>query len=304
MPDAERVLWLTQLRSQNPEICAGVEALLREQQVLVREDFMASSPLAVPELPTLSGRNIGRYRLLSEIGRGGTGTVWLATRNDGRFERRVAVKLLGIACLGQASEERFRREGRILAHLAHPHIAELIDAGVSAGGQPYLMLEYIEGDPIDSYCDHRTLNIGARVRLFLDVLLAVSHAHRNLIVHRDIKPSNVLVRRDGHVKLLDFGIAKLLTEDGETGAAGVLTIDGGWPMTPEYAAPEQLSGEAVTTGTDVGGGAKQSLVVTIPPANPNNNMTPTGTPIGMVERQQGGFPSRPGAPSRVHFRYA
>ena len=138
------------------------------------------------------------------------GSVWLAERCDGRFEGRVAVKLLNIALVGRAGEERFRREGNFLAKVTHPHIARLIDAGVSAASQPYLVLEHVNGQPIDRYCDEQTLGIEARIRLFLDVLEAVAHAHANLIVHRDIKPANVLVSVDGQVKLLDFGIAKLI----------------------------------------------------------------------------------------------
>ena len=178
------------------------------------------------------------------------GTVWLAERNDGRFERRVAVKVLNIALMGKGGEERFKREGRILGRLTHPHIAELIDAGVSPGGQPFLVLEYVEGDHIDRYCDQNRLDVRARVRLFLDALHAVAQAHANLIVHRDLKPSNILVRTDGQAKLLDFGIAKLLEGDGQTGESP-LTLEGGRALTPEYAAPEQLKGEAVTTATDV-----------------------------------------------------
>ena len=123
------------------------------------------------------------------------GSVWLAERNDGRFERQVAVKFLNIALIGKGGEERFKREGSILGRLAHPHIAELIDAGVSQAGQPYLVLEHIEGDHIDRYCDQRRLDVEARIRLFLDVLGAVAQAHANLIVHRDLKPSNVLVAK-------------------------------------------------------------------------------------------------------------
>src|SRR5262249_40608066 len=144
------------------------------------------------------------------IGQGGTGSVWVAERCDGRFHGRVAVKLLNIALIGRAGEERFRREGTILAHLKHPRIAHLIDAGVSPAGQPYLVLEHVDGQSIDRYCDDRSLGIDARLHLFLDVLEAVAHAHANLIVQRDIKPANVLVSVDGQVKLLDFGIAKLI----------------------------------------------------------------------------------------------
>ena len=205
----------------------------------------------LPSTPGLAGQTIGPYTLISQIGQGGMGSVWLAERSDGRFERRVAVKFLNIALMGKSGEERFKREGSILGRLAHPHIAELVDAGVSAAGQPYLVLEYVEGDHIDRYCDQQRLDVEARIRLFLDVLDAVAHAHANLIVHRDLKPSNVLVRNDGQVKLLDFGIAKLLEGEGQEGGATVLTVEGGRAMTPEYAAPEQVTGAPVTTATDV-----------------------------------------------------
>src|ERR1700688_4667171 len=178
------------------------------------------------------------------------GIGWLVDRNDGRFERRVAVKVLNIALMGKGGEQRFRREGRILGRLTHPHIAELIDAGVSDTGQPFLVLEYVDGDHIDRYCDQNRLDVRARVRLFLDALRAVEQAHANFIVHRDLKPSNILVRTDGKAKLLDFGIAKILQSDGQTGEPA-LTLEGGRALTPEYAAPEQLKGEAVTAATDV-----------------------------------------------------
>jgi serine/threonine-protein kinase len=179
------------------------------------------------------------------------GTVWLARRSDGRYEGRVAVKLLNLALLDPVGSERFRREGTLLARLSHPNIARLLDAGVTGGGQPFLVLEYVEGTRIDRYCDDRRLTPEARLRLFLDVLAAVSHAHANLVVHRDLKPSNILVAQDGTVKLLDFGIAKLL-EEGQGGAeASTLTDVGGRVLTPEYAAPEQIRGEPVTIATDV-----------------------------------------------------
>jgi eukaryotic-like serine/threonine-protein kinase len=164
----------------------------------------------------------------------------------------AAVKLLSAALLGPTGASRFRREGTILARLKHPNIAQLIDAGVSEAGQPYLVLEYVEGEPIDLWCDERGLDVPARVRLFLDVLAAVAHAHSNLVVHRDLKPSNVMVSKDGRVKLLDFGIAKLLEGDDPASAALTqLTRDAGRIFTPAFAAPEQVTGESVTTATDV-----------------------------------------------------
>jgi eukaryotic-like serine/threonine-protein kinase len=214
MTESERVVWLMSLRTQNPALAGKLETLLHEHVVLSEECFLEKVQL---RRPGLAGQDLGSYTLVSQIGHGGMGSVWLAERNDGRFERRVAVKLLNVALMGHGVEERFKREGRILGRLAHPHIAELIDAGLSHAGQPYLVLEYVEGDHIDRYCDDRRLPVEARIRLFLDVLAAVAKAHASLIVHRDLKPSNVLVRNDGKAKLLDFGIAKLLEGEGQFG---------------------------------------------------------------------------------------
>ncbi len=250
MPPEERAGWLASLRESSPELASRVEALLAEHRLLEEAHFLEHSPSLPPE-PVLAGQSFGTYTLISAIGHGGMGSVWLARRNDGRFERKAAVKLLNLALMGQGGEERFKREGRILGQLNHPHIAELLDAGVSSGGQPYLVLEYVDGQHIDVYCDQHTRNLEARIRLFLDVLAAVAHAHTNLVVHRDIKPSNVLVTSDGQVKLLDFGIAKLLEDEAQPGAATLLTREAGSSLTPRYAAPEQITGEAVTTATDV-----------------------------------------------------
>jgi len=251
MTNVERAAWLSSLADENPALAAQLQTLLDEHRVLSQEGFLENGP-TVPSLTAgLAGQSVGPYRLISQLGQGGMGSVWLADRNDGRFRRKVAVKFVNLALAGQGGEERFKREGSILGRLAHEHIAELVDAGVSGAGQPYLVLEYVEGEQIDRYCDQRSLDVQERIRLFLDVLDAVAHAHTNLIVHRDIKPSNVLVRKDGQVKLLDFGIAKLLEEEGQEGAPTMLTVEGGRVMTPEYAAPEQVTGGLVTTATDV-----------------------------------------------------
>jgi serine/threonine protein kinase len=250
MTDDERSSWLSSLRSENPSLAYQLEILLREHRELSEQGFLEASALELPGGLGLAGQTLGVYTLVSQIGHGGMGTVWLAERSDGRFERRVAVKVLNIALMGKGGEERFKREGRILGRLTHPHIAELIDAGVSLTGQPFLVLEYVEGYHIDRYCDENKLDVRARVRLFLDALHAVGQAHVNHIVHRDLKPSNILVRTDGQAKLLDFGIAKLLEGEGQIGE-GPLTLEGGRALTPEYAAPEQLKAEAVTAATDV-----------------------------------------------------
>jgi serine/threonine protein kinase/tetratricopeptide (TPR) repeat protein len=249
--EQERAAWLATLREQDPALAADVERLINEMDGLRDGRFLdnAAAPLPFPLLDAMPGATIGAYTLVSPIGRGGMGTVWLAERADGRFDRRVAIKFLNLALAG-LGEERFKREGRILARLAHPHIAQLLDAGVSPAGQPYLVLEHVDGESIDRYCDRHGLDVHARLRLFLDVLDAVAHAHASLIVHRDIKPSNVLVTREGQVKLLDFGIAKLL-EDDDGGAPTAITIDGAAALTPAYAAPEQVTGQPVSTATDV-----------------------------------------------------
>ena len=251
MADDERGAWLEALRAEDPDLASEVEALLEERRALRREGFLENEAPRPPGASTLAGQAVGAYTLVSPIGHGGMGTVWLARRSDGRFEGQAAVKLLNVSLVGRAGEARFEREGNILARLAHPNIARLVDAGVSSIGQPYLVLEYVRGAPIDRYCDGKALDVEGRLSIFLDVLAAVAHAHARLIVHRDIKPSNVLVATDGQVKLLDFGIAKLLEGEGTAEAATALTHEGGRALTPEYAAPEQLTGGAITTATDV-----------------------------------------------------
>src|SRR6185295_17199047 len=212
----KRAAWLASIRAQDAALGEDLRALLEEHDAVHESRFLERAvplPSHAAFSASLAGQTLGAYRLESVIGQGGMGTVWLAERCDGRFEGRAAVKLLNVAVMGRAGEERFRREGNILARLTHPNIARLTDAGVSATGQPYLVLEYVDGQAIDGYCDQHALGIEARLRLFLDVLEAVAHAHASLVVHRDIKPGNVLVSVDGHVKLLDFGIAKLLEDE-------------------------------------------------------------------------------------------
>ena len=246
LPPPERDAWLKELAATDSESASELAALLADHQQLRAQGFLDSSPLSESDA-SLSGVVIGAYTLISRIGDGGMGSVWLGRRSDGRYEGQVAIKLLNAALVGRGGEERFRREGIILARLGHPNIASLIDAGVSNTGQPYLVLELVKGEHIDVYCDERRLSIERRIRLFLDVLSAVSHAHANLIVHRDLKPSNVLVNQGGVVKLLDFSIAKLMEDTG----VSRLTLDSGAALTPKYAAPEQVAGEPITIGTDV-----------------------------------------------------
>ncbi|HEX6162460.1 MAG TPA: serine/threonine-protein kinase [Vicinamibacterales bacterium] len=242
----ERDAWLQRLRESDPKAAAELAVMLADHKQLRAEGFLDTAALRDADT-SLAGVVIGSYTLISRIGDGGMGSVWLGRRSDGRYEGEVAIKLLNAALVGRGGEERFRREGIILARLGHPHIARLIDAGVSNTGQPYLVLELVNGEHIDAYCDERRLSIQRRVRLFLDVLAAVSHAHANLIVHRDLKPSNVLVNQAGVVKLLDFSIAKLMEDNG----VSRLTQEAGSVLTPKYAAPEQVTSAPITTATDV-----------------------------------------------------
>jgi eukaryotic-like serine/threonine-protein kinase len=249
LDDEERASFIGK---QPSEVAHRLVALLREYRDLATDGFLNQGVVELPSATsTMEGQILGVYKLISEIGQGGMGSVWLAERIDGRFERRVAVKFLNIALMGRGGEERFKREGKILGLLVHEHIAELLDAGVTTAGQPYLVLEYVEGDQVDRYCDDRRLDVQARLRIFLDVLGAVAKAHANLIVHRDLKPSNILIRNDNCVKLLDFGIAKLVEGDDHAEARQGFTVAGGQVLTPQYAAPEQLQGEAITIATDV-----------------------------------------------------
>ena len=245
------------------EACGGNEALRAEVEGLLAASARSSEyfeklpgRLGVADLlsgqrPAAAGRagqEYGRYRLTEPIGSGGMGSVWRAARADGRYEGEVAVKLLSTGA-GGGAPERFALEARYLAKLTHPNIARLLDAGLGPDNQPYLVLELVEGLPIDRYCDEHRLDIAGRIGLFLSVLDAVAHAHAHLIVHRDIKPANVQVAEGGIVKLLDFGVARLLGD--EPGARSALTRDLGAALTPEFAAPEQLEGAAITTATDV-----------------------------------------------------
>lgn len=200
---------------------------------------------------SLTGQTLGAYRLTQEIGHGGMGTVFLAERADGAFQQHVAIKVVRAGLLGSDVIQRFRQERQILARLKHPNIARLYDGGVTETGLPYLVMEYVEGIPLTKYCDEKRLTTQERLKLFQRVCVAVQYAHQNLIVHRDLKPSNILVTEAGEVKLLDFGIAKLIEEDENFDMPVAITRTGVRLLTPEYASPEQIKGEAVTTASDV-----------------------------------------------------
>jgi serine/threonine-protein kinase len=248
--EAARARRLSELHAQDPALAHDLAAMLVELDEMDRAAFLERP--ALPRDAGMAGRTVGAYRVERELGQGGMGSVWLARRTAGRFEGVVAIKFLNAGLAARGGPERFAREGSILARLAHPNIARLLDAGVTGDGtQPYLVLEYIDGVPIDRHCDDRALDVAARVRLFLDVLAAVAHAHNRLILHRDLKPSNILVTAAGEVKLLDFGIAKLLDDATMAAAATEITQAVGRAFTLRYAAPEQVQGGDVTTATDV-----------------------------------------------------
>jgi tetratricopeptide (TPR) repeat protein/tRNA A-37 threonylcarbamoyl transferase component Bud32 len=237
--------------------CGDDLALRAEVERLLRADAQAGEFLDTPVVKVgealggdgWTGRTVGAYRLVRCIGEGGMATVYLAIRADDEYQKRVAVKLLRGGLEGPEAEHRLRRERQILAGLEHPNIARLLDGGTTPQGAPYLVMEHIEGEPIDDYCEHHDLGISERIALFVQVLGAVQYAHHNLVVHRDLKPSNILVTQDGVPKLLDFGIAKLLNP--ELGGQIDPTRADLLLLTPSYASPEQITGRAVTTASDV-----------------------------------------------------
>jgi serine/threonine-protein kinase len=257
MDPGRREEWLANLDTNDPPFGLRLRELLAARDSVETKGFMrepawnavaAALAGAEPGAPA-SATEIGGYRLERELGVGGMGAVWLADRTDGLIKRPVALKLPHAGPFARDFAGRFARERAILAALEHPHIARLYDAGVTAHGQPYLALEYVEGERLDRWCDARALDVAARVRLFLDVLGAVQYAHGRLVVHRDLKPANILVTQDGRVKLLDFGIARLLADADP--AASALTKVGGLAFTPDYAAPEQITGAPIGVASDV-----------------------------------------------------
>ncbi|MFT3754831.1 MAG: tetratricopeptide repeat protein [Pseudoxanthomonas sp.] len=248
LPADAREAQLQILRDEDPTLATDVEKLLALEEQTT--DFIAA-PLLVPDRgdgQLRAGTMMGPYRLENPLGEGGMGTVWLASRADGLYQRRVALKLLRPGLADPGLRQRFDREREILARLEHRHIARLLDAGIGAGDQPYLALEHVLGIPITDYCHGNELPLEARLKLFLQVCDAVSYAHANLVVHRDLKPSNILVTTTGEVRLLDFGIAKLLEPVDSSRTQGHTELRA---FTLHYAAPEQIRGGAVTTMTDV-----------------------------------------------------
>jgi eukaryotic-like serine/threonine-protein kinase len=250
----ERKLFLDQLGHTDLELRQEVESLLSYEST--EPHFLQNAAIRALGLgdeqatkrEDLVGRLFGPYRLTGLLGAGGMGEVFRAVRADGHYDQQVAVKIVRPGLGGEFSSVRFRNERQILAKLDHPNIANILDGGTTADGLPYLVMEFVDGVPITEFCDQNRLSIENRFRLFRTVCSAVHYAHQNLIVHRDIKPTNILVASDGTPKLLDFGIAKILTSDSPVRDA---TVTGVWAMTPEYASPEQVQGDPITTATDV-----------------------------------------------------
>ena len=253
-PAAERDDWL-QAACGDDATRAEVRAMLRAYDAdpgfleAPADVSAAVGPIQQRMSRAAEGRRIGPYRVVREIGRGGMGVVYEAERDDAEFERRVAIKVLPPAWAASVTAERFRFERRVLAGLDHPNIARLLDAGTADDGVPYFVMEYVDGEPIDAWCRAHAPTARRRVEVLLAVCDAVAHAHQHLVVHRDLKPANILITADGHPKLLDFGIATLVSEEG--GASASQTRTGQSSFTPEYASPEQVRGDPVTTATDV-----------------------------------------------------
>lgn len=245
--------WLAALPPQHQPLRSALEAMLRD---MARDDATVAfrPPEAAFATATLTpglgpGQRVGPYVLQRELGRGGMGSVWAAERNDGTFRRSVALKLPHARMDRAGLRERLLRERDILATLEHPHIARLYDAGLSDQGHPYLAMQLVDGVPITDHADERRLPLAERVRLLLQVADAVQYAHQRLVLHRDLKPSNILVTPEGQAVLLDFGIAKLMAEG--VAQPTVISRQGGGLRTPEYASPEQIAGEPLTTASDV-----------------------------------------------------
>jgi len=241
--DARR-RFVAEVAAADPKTGETLTRLLESHDRLLGSTFLDTPALAAE--PDLAGTMIGAYTLDAPLGAGGMGVVWKAHRSDGRYEGAVALKLLQLAVLERHTEATFTLEGTLLARLSHPNIARLLDAGVTAAGQPYLVLEYVEGTRLDTFAEAQQLDVPARLRLLLQVCDAVAHAHTHLVLHRDLKPSNVLVDTEGRVKLLDFGVGSWLDHE-SMGAEPA----GPRRFTPEYAAPEQVQGGVITTATDV-----------------------------------------------------
>jgi tRNA A-37 threonylcarbamoyl transferase component Bud32 len=251
LPPLERARFLDDQCQDDEDLRHELTAMLRDAGSGFTNALEHAAAAIAQDTDSWTGRRVGPYRILRTIGTGGMGAVFLAIRDDDQFRKEVAIKTLKFEAVDRATLTRFRHERQILAGLEHPNIARLLDGGANEQGTPYLVMEYVAGIPITDYCGSRQLTIEGRLRLFRQVCAPVQYAHQKLIVHRDIKPGNILVTAEGHPKLLDFGIAKLLDPSGETADLATQTATGMRLMTPDYASPEQVRGDAITTATDV-----------------------------------------------------
>ncbi|MEP7001787.1 MAG: serine/threonine-protein kinase, partial [bacterium] len=252
-PSDERETYLSSVAVRDTDLATRVRALL-DAHARTGSDLKSpvSADLVLDGVADRRlGGHVGAYEIVRLIGAGGMGTVYEAVRADDQYRKHVAVKFLSVQATSDIAIQRFRRERQILANLTHPNIATLIDGGVSSDGQPYFVMEYIEGESLTQWCDARSLAVPARLELFRQVCAAVQYAHESLVVHRDLKPANILVTGDGVVKLLDFGIATLLPSDGDDAPEFPLTRAGTRAFTPDYASPEQLLGRPIGTRSDV-----------------------------------------------------
>ena len=248
LPSRERAAFVDAQVGGRPTLQRELEGLLATYENQERSGGWKEPALEPQELvQTLTGRRIGAWRLERLLGEGGMGAVYLATRQDGQFDQTAALKLIACRLASTPLQDRFRQERQILARLNHPNIARLIDGGTTEEGDPYLVMDYVEGTPLDEYFERHRLPIRRRLELFLTVCSAVHYAHQNLVVHRDLKPDNILVLDDGTPKLLDFGTAKLLPER----IGPDVTQVGFRAFTPAYASPEEVLGNPVTTASDV-----------------------------------------------------
>jgi serine/threonine protein kinase len=290
--------------------CGGDAGLRSEVESLLRADAASGSAIAAAigsEAGALlddhappAGTRMGPYRLLKEIGRGGMGSVYLGERADEHYRKLVAIKVVKRGMDSAEVLARFRHERQILAGLEHPYIARLIDGGTTPDGRPFFVMEYVQGQPIDAYCQDQNLSVEARLRLFLRVCEAVTYAHRALVVHRDLKPGNIFVAAEGIPKLLDFGVAKLLDPGNDPGLTAPSAVMG--PLTPEYASPEQIRGLPITTAADVYAlgailfelltGSRAQRITTSTPAEIERVVCQTDTPRPSTVARAAGAPHR------------
>src|SRR4030095_7579100 len=255
LPDVERTRYVSSECSHDSAIFAEVKSLLvshAESGSLFEAPALTSvTDMIGDTVSSRAGQIIGSYKLESEIGRGGMGAVYLASRADEAYDKKVAIKLIKRGFDTDEIVRRFRYERQILASLEHPNITRLIDGGSTEDGQPYLVMDYVAGDPLEGFADERKLTVRQRLHLFLQICSAVSYAHRRLVIHRDLKPSNILCTTEGVPKLLDFGIAKITAPGADGDQTLDRTVAAFHALTPEYASPEQLAGQPVTTASDI-----------------------------------------------------